>query len=1043
MSPQEQSKCAGAKPKTTKKKKKPAADDDEEEASASGDDDACSSGGTGYRGRGRGRGRGRAGRGAKGRGKGRGHKSSSPRPAATKRKGGPSDGDEAAGPEQDEPSSPQTKKTKKGSGKGGKGGASAKAKAKARANPKAAAKGSPTAKAKGKAATTAKREESPVEPGSTTEADRASKCGEKRKVESKAKAKAKKAPKGKGDTEERSDKKAEQMARASRKSSAYHKTKTAALKAGKTPEEAAEEAKKVLLQCPGLRIMLGDWKVGEFGPIFEATPLMVLLILVLLAKFCRHIDKQGKACFTGKQKELKESGIPDSWLDVMDSFVAEAAKARIAALQSQLNRPASKEEPPSIPGAPYTSLQSTAKDESIPGDVAGKNAVALGSFKASSQDAQQDPLMWADSQATLRMGSFAGVVPKPAIATPTKNLIRMESPPAKKGKGHGTPSIKAPANPELGLFEKLKHHSPSKSGSKKRHREQQALSPVAPTAATSTLSSDDASPEKSGKKEALEMYRTDDGREKLRSLLKQHGDFGSLEIAVSKWNKRISCVLNRCNDKVLETSFICAKLRAMCDHGFAWAKSRGLVRHSEIHGEEEGRFVLSDDFMLCDETGQEINMSGSFEAEDCPGVMYHDIHDDSGFLLEATVPSMSASAGDLIGATGVTATDGNATVATNASTASFKIIFPTLCHNASATSILASFIEVLGRKVDSCEDLMETLEGLKNNRATSLKDQLSVLLATMKKNYKLLTEKQSDSLNGACDKSMMKRGPSSCVGGAKAKAKTSRSDSDEDSSVDDDLAAALFYGFAEGADSAKHVIDLATIADKKLRRHGVVDVQLSELAKCGQGGRNHSRNLHRLIHRTGRTLPVTVTTVPTPIRILKGKPKVHTCNYPTMMLSSWAKQLFSTGGQFLLSGYTIDDVKYRGLFKDFWTQYQQVEPELDFYSRDFEWETAIPFSFHGDEGRGKLKRPIMIEAYQPLITHRGPEFTNSHSFTTRLLFAVVPSEYYASRTLEVLHRALVDDWLKLYEEGLTVSWDVLCNSELLLVRARGFVGRDP
>ena len=54
----------------------------------------------------------------------------------------------------------------------------------------------------------------------------------------------------------------------------------------------------------------------------------------------------------------------------------------------------------------------------------------------------------------------------------------------------------------------------------------------------------------------------------------------------------------------------------MCDHGFAWAKSRGLVRQSEIHGEEEGRFVLNDDFMLCDETGQEMNLSGSFEAED-------------------------------------------------------------------------------------------------------------------------------------------------------------------------------------------------------------------------------------------------------------------------------------------------------------------------------------------------------------------------------------------------------------------------------------------
>eukprot|EP00439_Symbiodinium_sp_Y106_P079968 s223_g18.t1 len=598
MSPQEQTKCAGAKPKNSKKKKKPAADDDDdddEEASASGDDDACSSGGTGYRGRGKGRGRGRAGRGAKGRGKGRGHKSSSPRPSATKRKGEPSDEDEAEGPEQDEPSSPKTKKTKKGSGKAaGKGGACASAKAKARANPKAAAKGSPKAKAKGKAA---KSEESPAEPGSTAEADRAREQGGKRKAETKAKAKAKKAPKSKGGTEERSDKKAEQMARASRKSSAYHKTKAAALKAGKTPEEAAEEAKKVSRCEAGYAVATYDRVHGE------------------------SMDMTGNA------------------------------------------------------GAPFTALQSTAPDESIPGDVAGKKAVALGSFKASSQDAQRDPLMWADSQATLRMGSSTGDEPKAPNATPTKNLIRMGSPPVKKGKGQGTPSIKAPANPELGLYEKLlKHHSPSKSGSKKRHREREAHSPV----------------------------------------------------------------------------------------------------------------------------------------------------DDSGFLLGSDIPTMSASAGDLIGATGVTATD-NATVTTNASTASFKN---------------------LGS------------DGLSDLDPLRLKDQLSVLLATMKKNYKLLTEKQSESLNGACDKSMMKRGPSSNVGGAKAKAKTK----------------------------------------------------------------------------------------------------------------------------------------------------------------------STPPKEKKDKKEKKVKK----------------EKKAKHSFTTRLLFAVVPSEYYASRTLEVLHRALVEDWLKLYEEGLTVSWDVLCNSAfILLVRARG------
>ena len=139
-------------------------------------------------------------------------------------------------------------------------------------------------------------------------------------------------------------------------------------------------------------------------------------------------------------------------------------------------------------GAPFTALQSTAPDESIPGDVAGKKAVALGSFKASSQDAQRDPLMWADSQATLRMGSSTGDEPKAPNATPTKNLIRKGSPPVKKGKGQGTPSIKAPANPELGLYEKLlKHHSPSKSGSKKRHREREAHSPVVPSFVTSKI----------------------------------------------------------------------------------------------------------------------------------------------------------------------------------------------------------------------------------------------------------------------------------------------------------------------------------------------------------------------------------------------------------------------------------------------------------------------------------------------------------------------------------------------------------------------------
>ena len=44
-----------------------------------------------------------------------------------------------------------------------------------------------------------------------------------------------------------------------------------------------------------------------------------------------------------------------------------------------------------------------------------------------------------------------------------------------------------------------------------------------------------------------------------------------------------------------------------------------------------------------------------------------------------------------------------------------------------------------------------------------------------------------------------------------------------------------------------------------------------------------------------------------------------------------------------------------------------------------------------------------------------------HSFTTRLVYTVVPSEYYAAGTIDCLHRALADDVMKLYEEGLEVT----------------------
>ena len=134
----------------------------------------------------------------------------------------------------------------------------------------------------------------------------------------------------------------------------------------------------------------------------------------------------------------------------------------------------------------------------------------------------------------------------------------------------------------------------------------------------------------------------------------------------------------------------------------------------------------------------------------------------------------------------------------------------------------------------------------------------------------------------------------------------------------------------------------------------------------------------------------------------------------------------------------------------FWERFKYFRPDLDLYTRDFDLATCIPMAYHGDEGRGKLKRPVMVLAYQPVINYKGENFINSsgnpgctvfcmmmlyhsklyklkpmpfqlltrRSFTSRMLFTVVPSEFYAANTLDCLHQALVDDRLILYERGL-------------------------
>ena len=126
----------------------------------------------------------------------------------------------------------------------------------------------------------------------------------------------------------------------------------------------------------------------------------------------------------------------------------------------------------------------------------------------------------------------------------------------------------------------------------------------------------------------------------------------------------------------------------------------------------------------------------------------------------------------------------------------------------------------------------------------------------------------------------------------------------------------------------------------------------------------------------------------------------------------------------LLNGFRLiaDESSWRREMLSFWLLYKTVHPEHDIYSHPPSWlESTVPFAYHGDEGRGKLRRAVMILSCQPLLQ------TNcGHSFLSRLLLSIIPGERYAAtldgdETIECLHRYIAEDFLNLFEKGVEAS----------------------
>ena len=154
---------------------------------------------------------------------------------------------------------------------------------------------------------------------------------------------------------------------------------------------------------------------------------------------------------------------------------------------------------------------------------------------------------------------------------------------------------------------------------------------------------------------------------------------------------------------------------------------------------------------------------------------------------------------------------------------------------------------------------------------------------------------------------------------------------------------------------------------------------LYKLSAAGRSSAHVCRNLHRLIHREGFTVPVEISFVETPVRKRRPIVKKVTVAYPVIYPSSWINYLLREQSYLLLGGVELCDVRqWQALLSDFWRLYRMYDPDhiMNFPNAPASTHT-IPLYLHGDEGRGKYKLPIMVESFQPCISFKGIGFKNS------------------------------------------------------------------
>mmetsp|Transcript_40771 Transcript_40771/g.83315 ORF Transcript_40771/g.83315 Transcript_40771/m.83315 type:complete len:626 (+) Transcript_40771:52-1929(+) len=236
---------------------------------------------------------------------------------------------------------------------------------------------------------------------------------------------------------------------------------------------------------------------------------------------------------------------------------------------------------------------------------------------------------------------------------------------------------------------------------------------------------------------AVAMFKTEDGRKRLRDLLLQHGSFEQVEVALVKYRKEEE-------ENTLEGGFYSAVDLAndgwntqMIEHSRQWALQRGLVEKNEVHGEEEWRIPKKRRFKFKEQHGTEVTQRAGATFQDSTGAMFEQQIDRQALVEGDAVrnPAQQLSA-----------------ASHQAAAASKQKALPVLQANQDPFGLLGAFIAAVGANISKAEEQKDRLSDLQTERATKMAKEMGDAIVEYEDLYKKLLKYQIDFTSSVPDR---------------------------------------------------------------------------------------------------------------------------------------------------------------------------------------------------------------------------------------------------------------------------------------------------